>query len=214
LPNRDELEAFIVGGGFDAMHPNRRALLWSIPEAMNFAAAVNGLTPGTLALGFAEPKLVDDVRDMGARERALSDRQILGLDVERHVMAFERDRVAARGGFTSQAAGRLPAGTQAFAVGNPIRLRFPPTKSGKRVVFFDLEDETGLLNVTCFDDVYVRDGHAIVCSPYVTVVGEAQDRDGHIAFLAHRVFPFRPELTQDLPPNTKLPFRVADFLVG
>lgn len=69
-------------------------------------------------------------------------------------------------------------------VGNPIRLRFPPTKSGKRVVFFDLEDESGLANVTCFDDTYIKYGQAIVCSQYVTILGEAQDRDGHIAFLA------------------------------
>jgi error-prone DNA polymerase len=213
-PARDELESLILGGGFDSLHPNRRALLWTIPEAMNYAAAINGQIPGTLALQFAEPSIVSDVKDMSIRERALFDRQILGLDVDCHIMAFERNRIKEKGGKTSHEAGQLKPGTKAFAVGNPIRLRFPPTKSGKRVVFFDLEDETGLLNVTCFDDVYVRDGHAIVCSPYVTVVGEAQDRDGHIAFLAHHVYPFRPQINEDLPADRKLPFRVADFLVG
>ena len=213
-PARDELESLILGGGFDSLHPNRRALLWSIPEAMNYASSINGQVPGTLSLRFAEPTLVSDVKDMSLRERALFDRQILGLDVDCHIMAFERHRIKEKGGKTSHEAGQLKPGTKAFAVGNPIRLRFPPTKSGKRVVFFDLEDETGLLNVTCFDDVYVRDGHAIVCFPYVTVVGEAQDRDGHIAFLAHHVYPFRPQINEDLPADRKLPFRVADFLVG
>jgi DNA polymerase III alpha subunit len=81
-------------------------------------------------------------------------------------------------------------------VGSPIRLRFPPTPSGKRVVFFDLEDETGLLNVTCFDATYQRDGHAIVCSPFVTVVGQAQHREAHVAFLADRVFPYKPQFAE------------------
>jgi DNA polymerase III alpha subunit len=80
-------------------------------------------------------------------------------------------------------------------------------------VFFDLEDETGLLNVTCFDDVYLRDGHAIICSPYVTVVGETQIRDGHLAFLASRVFPYKPQVSNENHGNP-LPVMSADYLVG
>jgi error-prone DNA polymerase len=123
---------------------------------------------------------------------------------------------------------RLEHGQKAIVVGNPIRLRFPPTPSGKRVVFFDLEDETGLLNVTCFDETYQRDGHAIVCSPYVTIIGEAQVRDDHVAFLASRVFPYKPHIITLLgvPDAAKtgasdigwghspLPIVTADFLVG
>ena len=105
-------------------------------------------------------------------------------------------------------------GEKAIVVGNPIRLRFPPTPSGKRVVFFDLEDETGLLNVTCFDAVYQRDGHAIVCSPYVTLVGQAQDRDGHTAFLAKRVFAYEPLVGKNRRIEGALPVVSADFLVG
>ena len=78
---------------------------------------------------------------------------------------------------------------------------------------FDLEDETGLLNVTCFDDVYLRDGHAIICSPYVTVVGETQIRDGHLAFLASRVFPYKPQVSNENHGNP-LPVMSADYLVG
>jgi DNA polymerase III alpha subunit len=80
------------------------------------------------------------------------------------------------------------------------------------VVFFDLEDESGMLNVTAFDDVYRRDGKALVCSHYVTVIGEVQDRDGHAAFLAHRIFEYKPLLFQD--HRQAPPMKVADFLVG
>jgi error-prone DNA polymerase len=210
-PNRDELENLILAGAFDSLHPNRRALLWSIPEAIALAQIEPSSNP-ELPFDVPEPKIPNEIEDFSEAEKAVHERRVMGLDIEHHLMAFERDRISSRGGVLSSRAKSLKPGQKAIVVGNPIRLRFPPTPSGKRVVFFDLEDEAGLLNVTCFDAVYQRDGHAIVCSPYVTIIGEAQDRDGHMAFLAHRVFPYRPQLLQDR--KIKLPVAVADFLVG
>jgi error-prone DNA polymerase len=212
-PDRDELEKLILCGVFDSFHPNRRALLWAIPRAMEYGALVRSME-GALPLFLEDPELPIGVDDFSPEEKAIYERAILGMDVERHLMAFERPRVEAKGGVTAADAGRLPSGTKAFVVGNPIRLRFPPTSSGKRVMFFDLEDETGLLNVTCFDDVYQRDGHKVICNPYVTLWGESQDRDGHIAFLAHRIYPYRPELKRHHHDYEPLPIVTADFLVG
>lgn len=210
-PNRDELELLILSGALDTIHNNRRAALWAVPEAQNFAATVN-LGPNSLPLQQPEPDLPQGVKDFSNEEKALYERAILEMDVAKHLMAFERERVAAKGVITSAEASRLPNLQKAYVVGNPIRLRFPPTQSGKRVVFFDLEDETGLLNVTCFDDTYVRYGHTIVCSPYVTIYGEAQERDDHIAFLAQQVFPYHPVIHRQ---NTQqpLPIVTGDYLV-
>ncbi len=165
-----------------------------------------------LPLQLDEPDLPSGVEDFSPAEKAIFERGLLGLDVERHLMAFERERVASRGGITCAEAKKLKAGRKAIVVGNPIRLRFPPTPSGRRVVFFDLEDETGLLNVTCFDAVYRRDGHAIICSPYVTLIGIAQDRDGHTAFLARRVFAYHPAIHRLANAPGQLPLVTADFL--
>ncbi len=201
-PNRDDLERLILCGSFDSLHSNRRQLLWAIPSALEYSAMVNPV--GGLPLEYPEPELNDTVDDFSREEKALYERLILDLDVDYHLMAFERERIAAKGGITTAEARRLPNRHKAIVVGNPIRMRFPPTPSGKRVVFFDLEDETGLLNVTCFDAVYQRDGHAIVCSPYVTIIGQAQHRDEHVAFLASRVFPYKPQLV-------KLPEKPNEF---
>lgn len=209
-PARDELEQLILCGAFDSLHENRRELLWAIPSALDYAQQ---LDPDALPIEMPEPYLPSQIEDFTPAEKAIHERRVLGLDVRAHLMAFERQRVAGRGGITSEDAGRLQPGSKAIVVGNPIRLRFPPTASGKRVVFFDLEDETGLLNVTCFDDVYQRDGHAIVCSPYITIIGEAQNRDGHTAFLAHRVFPYQPVILSQTRDDN-LPVTVGDFLVG
>lgn len=214
-PERDELEALILSGALDMLHLNRRAMLWGTPAAAEYATIATRLsdrTSGCLPLEFEEPPLPDGIEDFSAAEKAIWEREMLGLDVERHLMAFERDRVAAKGGLTAAEAGQLPNRTKAFVVGNPIRLRFPPTPSGKQVVFFDLEDETGILNVTCFDSVYRRDGHAIVCSSYVTVVGRAQNRDGHLAFLASRVFPYEPIILRQARTHDSLPVGTAYYL--
>jgi error-prone DNA polymerase len=144
------------------------------------------------ALFDAEPKgsIPQDVVDFSVYERAVLERSMLGLDIETHLMSFERSRISAKGGISCAEASELTPGKKAFVSGHAMRLRFPPTASGRRVVFFDLEDETGLLNVTCFDETYQKDGHSIICSPFVTIVGSSQDRDGHPAFLANRVFPY------------------------
>ena len=212
-PSRDELEALILCGALDSLHPNRRAMLWAIKAAMDFGKAMRPSGPNPmLPLDLEEPPLDLSMADFSEQERAVHERRLLGMDVERHLVAFERERALAKGCVTTSQARRLKRGTKAIVVGNPIRLRFPPTSSGKRVVFWDLEDETGLLNCTCFDDVYQRDGRAIVCEKYITAVGVIQDRDEHHkAFLIRRVYPYSPCI---LEGKASLPIATADFLVG
>ncbi len=211
-PQRDELETLILCGCFDTLERNRRSLLWAIPSAVEYGNLIEA-TRTTLPLLPNEPPLPKGVEGFTATEERLYERAILDLDVDKHLMAFERDRVLAKGGLTAAQASILSHNTKAFAVGNPIRLRFPPTASGKRVMFFDLEDETGLLNVTCFDDTYQRYGHTVICCPYITVRGVAQNRDGHIAFLANGIFPFKPSIHDQIPVTAPLPIATADFLV-
>lgn len=208
-PGQDELESLVLCGAFDSLCQNRRALMWAIPDALRDMRATEGL----LGLEVPEPRLDLSVADYSEAEKRLHERKYLGLDVRHHLMTYERRHVATHGGITTEEGRRLRAGEKAIVVGNPIRLRFPPTPSGKRVVFFDLEDETGLLNVTCFDRTYQRFGHAFVCNPYVTLIGRGQWRDGCTAFLIEQAYAYRPvieSLTNDAP----IPLKPADFLVG
>ena len=192
-PEIDELENMILAGCFDSMHSNRRALLWAIPDIKQYSAAERK----DLQFDVPEPS-INEVNDFSEYEKAVLERSMLSLDIEKHLMAFERERVKEKGAITcAQSQNEMKERQHATVVGHAMRLRFPPTASGRRVVFFDLEDETGLLNVTCFDDTYQKDGHAIICSPFVTLKGIAQDRDGHLAFLAKRVFPYKPHRDRD-----------------
>ncbi len=209
-PNRDELESLILVGFFDEICPHRRALLWAAPDLAQHARTGEG----SLAMPLVEPALDLSMPDMAPAEKAVRERALLDMDVDRHLMGFERERVRSRGGLTTDEVNQKVGDDKIIVVGNPIRLRFPPTASGRRICFFDLEDETGLLNVTCFDDVYQRDGAAIIGSSYVTLVGRMQDRGGHAAFLARRVFEYEPHIRQLVEGVEELPLARADYLVG
>lgn len=208
--DKDEVARLILAGFFDEIHPHRRALLWSLPELVDQIASMKGDLP----LSVPQPKIPDHLAPMTQAEMDIRERTILGLDVERHLMSYEREVIFQKGGLTAAEAKRLKPGTRCWVVGSPIRLRFPPTKSGRRVVFFDLEDETGLLNVTSFDETYQKDGHALICSPYVTVRGQVQWRDGHTAFLASRIFAYNPVIRSLVEGVEELPVVKSDFLVG
>ncbi|MBS1709977.1 MAG: DNA polymerase III subunit alpha [Armatimonadetes bacterium] len=206
-PNQDELERLVLCGALDRLEPNRRAAMCSVPQLLSAAADKEQ------RLG-KEWKVDQVVKDFNQAEKAVFERQVLELDIERHLMTYEREKARSKGAITVAEVKALREGERAVVVGNPIRLRFPPTPSGKRVVFFDLEDETGLLNVTCFDRVYQMDGQNLVCSPYITVVGTTQDRDGHMAFLARRIFVYQPAISQMVDSVDECPVKFADYLVS
>jgi error-prone DNA polymerase len=190
------------------MHANRRALLWSLPNAVADAKAAHGglFEP-------PEPAIDDTVQDFSEYEKAVLERSMLGLDVDKHLMAFERRRVAEKGAVTSSTAREeLKNRQKAVVVGHAMRLRFPPTSSGRTVVFFDLEDETGLLNVTCFEETYKKYGKAIICSPFVTLRGEAQERDGSMAFLAQHVYPYKLSSDRDDIATERRAVHAEDFI--
>ncbi len=209
-PSLDELDALILSGALDSLHPNRRAMLWVAQEALDLARGPKRKTyHPTLDLDFGDPPLDDSLEDLSRQEKAVHERLLLGMDVDDHLMAFERGRAREMGCVTTAEARRLPPGTRARVVGNPIRLRFPPTASGKRVCFFDVCDEFGLLNATVFSNVYDRCGHAIVRSQYVVAEGVIQHRDGCPAFLVRSVVPYEPCLLEEV---AKAPIDTADFL--
>ena len=118
------------------------------------------------------------------------ERTPLGMDVARRPRVFE-EHVRSQGAMTTSETRRFQPGSLAIVVGNPVRLRFPPTASGKHVVFWDLEDQD------C--------GDAIVLSLHITVIGTVQDRDGHSAFLVHKWSPYEPKT----PVGVRLPAGVA-----
>jgi error-prone DNA polymerase len=69
------------------------------------------------------------------------------------------------------------------------------------VVFLNLEDETGLVNVACLPDVWKRFRKVARTSPALLVRGMLERQQGVINLLAHRIE------TLELRPAALLPSR-------
>ena len=213
--DRDQVAALIRAGAFDGLHPNRRALLWGLEEALATARSAAG--GGALAQGLAAAYTPPAVADFPDLEKWAMEREVLGIDVHRrHLLAMLREGLDARGYRSAAALRRLPAGRPVRAAGIPVRPHRPPTRSGRVIVFLTLEDETGLVDVTVFEEVYQRYGRWIFTDPPVplAVEGVLQDRDGARALLARRVIPLAAALVEGgrgslkgreaLPPERRL----------
>ncbi|HEY3367609.1 MAG TPA: DNA polymerase III subunit alpha [Symbiobacteriaceae bacterium] len=184
--DRGGLEALVLAGAFDALHPNRRELLWQVPHALEAArAAVEG-GQGSLALPDGGLR---DIADFSPAEKYLKEYELLGLMVRGHYMAFVRDGLSRQQYLTAAQVKEAEAGALVKVAGVPVCPHRPPTRSGKTVVFLALEDETGLVDLTIFEDVYQRYGHLIFTDPRppLAALGRVQRRGGHVSLTVSRL---------------------------
>jgi len=77
---------------------------------------------------------------------------------------------------TVQQAKQRPPHTPVKVAGLVIRPHRPPTRSGRTVVFFTLEDESGLLDVTVFEDIYQQYGKEIFTAAVLLAAGHLDPR--------------------------------------
>lgn len=190
---RPVLEALVLAGAFDLLHPNRRHLLWQIPALLE--AGRDGAVPGAgrLVPGGAPPVVqvpagMPDFRD---EEKYLKEYELLGVMVRGHYMELVRPRLQVLGLLSSADVKRAESGANVRAAGVVISPHRPPTRSGRTVVFFSLEDEFGLLDVTVFEDVYHRYGQLIFTDPRppLAVAGRLERRGNGASIIAHRIKP-------------------------
>jgi len=158
-----------LSGAFDSLCPNRRQLLWE------FASI--GEDGGTdLRLDLHSSSAPANIPDFTPSEKWWHELDVLGIALKAHPMQFMREKLRSQGVLTCADARNAPTGKQVRAGGMIIRPHRPPTKSGRTVVFFTLEDETELLEVTVFESVYNRCGKAIFTQPIRVVTGNIDRR--------------------------------------
>jgi error-prone DNA polymerase len=138
---RDTMARLALAGAFDGVEPHRRRALWRLVGRGGGAAA--------------------DLPDFPPAERYLREVEVLGIMARGHVMAYLRPRLEVRGVLRTDQARSAPDGERIAVAGLAVRPHRPPTRSGRRVVFLSLEDETGLLDAMVPAGVYRRDGAAI-----------------------------------------------------
>ncbi len=96
---------------------------------------------------------VSGLPEMDADERVRAELEILGLDVSRHVVAFYTPFLDALGVTRSSGLLSRRSKSELLVAGVKVATQTPPIKSGRRVIFLTLDDSTGPVDATFFEDV-------------------------------------------------------------
>ncbi len=179
---RDRLISLVRAGACDCLSDHRRMLLWQIHE-------LPGASPdGAPRLDFElpDPPLDQRLPRFEPWDQIAGEWDNLGFSLSGHPVALARAELArSRIEPVAATVGAKPD-TRFRVAGLVMRPHRPPTRTGRNTLFFDLEDETGIVSVTCFREVYQRDGHLVLQNPMVVVDGKIDRRTGQ-SLIADRV---------------------------
>jgi error-prone DNA polymerase len=107
----------------------------------------------TLDLGDAPDQTVaSGLPEMTGAERVRAELEVLGLDVSRHVVDFYTDLLDALGVTRSRELLHRRSQSEILVAGVKVATQTPPIRSGRRVVFLTLDDATGPVDATFFED--------------------------------------------------------------
>jgi error-prone DNA polymerase len=140
------------------LHPSRQqAGVWE--QAQRQSRATQKAAPVTsvqLALDLGDTPVdgeVSGLPEMNASERVRAELEILGLDVSRHVVEFYDPFLDAIGVTRSADLLDRRSRSELLVAGVKVATQTPPIRSGRRVVFLTLDDGTGPVDATFFEDV-------------------------------------------------------------
>jgi len=184
--SRDLVENLLLCGAFDALDPNRKKLLWELADVQ----PEKDKGEARLDLETAPQAWLPQLEDFDEVQRFCYEWDLLGFSPHKHPMEFCRQRMKLLGVQTNADLKQTPSGKQVRAAGVLIRPHRPPTRSGRTVVFFSLEDETGLLDVTVFENIYQKFGKLIFSESALLIDGRVTDREGSRSVTAQKISRF------------------------
>ena len=182
----DALEALATAGAFACFGTSRRSALWA-------AGALRDARPDKLP-GMVTGADAPTLPGMTEVEEVAADLWATGLSAARHPTEFVRDELTARGVVTAEALRELPDRSVVDVAGVVTHRQQPATAKG--VVFLNLEDETGLVNVICTPDVWKRFRKVARTAPALEIRGVLERYQGVINVLARRIVALPLGLTE------------------
>jgi error-prone DNA polymerase len=174
--SRPVAERLVVAGGFDSLYAigapipvrrrqrvTRRDLLlqvadlgrWqAMPPARQTRTTTSSDVQLTLDLGPGDDASPppSGLPEMTGAERVRAELDVLGLDVSRHVIDFYVPLLDALGVVRARQLLTRRSRSTVLVAGVKVATQTPPIRSGRRVVFVTLDDATGPIDATFFED--------------------------------------------------------------
>ena len=116
----------------------------AVQAALDFGAEADEPTGDVVATGLPE---------MDEDERLKAELEILGLDASSHIMGRYLPLLRAIGAASSRTLLQHRNGSEVLVAGVKVATQTPPVRSGRRVIFLTLDDSTGPVDTTFFEDV-------------------------------------------------------------
>jgi error-prone DNA polymerase len=150
--SRPVAEALAHAGAFDALPGmvggSRRDRLY---VAMVADAPKEG-EQATLSL-HAAGECAPGLREYTSAERVRAELEVMSLDASRHLMEFYRPVLQDIGWTPAASLGDLRGDHWVMVAGVKVASQTPAVRSGQRIIFLNLDDGTGLADVTVFERV-------------------------------------------------------------
>jgi error-prone DNA polymerase len=162
-------------------HPLASQGVWAKAAAQSRAAADPRPVTSvqlTLDLGDEPQEHVSGLPEMTAEEQMRAELEILGLDASRHVVDTYADFLDALGAVRSRDLLLQRSRSEILVAGVKVATQTPPVRSGRRVVFLTLDDGTGPVDATFFEDAQGPYAATVFGSFLLVIRGEVR-RTGH-----------------------------------
>ncbi len=179
------LEALATADAFAGFGLSRREALWAAGAA---AQDRPDRLPGTVT-GTDAPMLPG----MSEVDELVADVWATGLSPDSHPAQFIRAELDRVGALPITRLSRVAAGTR-IRVGGIVTHRQRPATAGG-VTFVNLEDETGMLNVTCSPGLWQRYRRVARTSSALIVRGRLEKSEGVLNLVADRLEAVTPPIT-------------------
>jgi error-prone DNA polymerase len=183
------LEALATADAFACFGLSRRAALWAAGAA---AQERDDRLPDTVT-GYHAPELPG----MSAVDELVADVWATGLSPDTHPAAFARSHLESLGALRIEELARVADRTRVLVGGLVTHRQRPGTAGG--VTFINLEDETGMLNVTCSVGLWHRYRRVARTSNALLVRGLVENAEGVVNLNADRLEP----LTVPVRPSSR-----------
>jgi error-prone DNA polymerase len=201
-PPRHLAERLVRAGALDFTGRERRQLLWQLGD-MQWREGELAIPPVVLPAPLPPTTATDEVA---------SDYGLLGLAQGQHILALYRPHLAQMGVVSAAEATATADGESVRVAGRVEIVQRPQLAKG--IVFGAIEDETGMVNLLLYPDVYERFRRVFRESPVIIAEGRVQHEHGALHVIIDRLIPvelgepeagagegLRPE---DIPAPSKL----------